>query len=85
MGCTAVDGYPVQVRAKWVAATVQMAQAQHLDGITFDYESPIAWNDPARDYYVTLVNETTEAMHAAVPGSQVNPAVATSSSSNQQQ
>eukprot|EP00658_Telonema_sp_P-2_P066818 TRINITY_DN55785_c0_g1_i1.p1 TRINITY_DN55785_c0_g1~~TRINITY_DN55785_c0_g1_i1.p1 ORF type:complete len:217 (+),score=45.91 TRINITY_DN55785_c0_g1_i1:70-720(+) len=64
------------VRAVWVAKTVAMVKLQHLDGVTFDYESPLAWDDPRNQYYVALVNETTTALHAALPGSQVSVCVA---------
>ena len=43
-----------------------------MDGVTFDYESPIAFNAPERGYYTALVAETTTALHAAVHGSQVS-------------
>jgi len=64
------------VRELWIDSTVAMVRAQRLDGITFDFESPIAWNDPAREHYVQLVNETTQALHKEVPGSQVSVCVA---------
>lgn len=74
------DGMPLSgdkaVRAAYINRTVSMVRAQHLDGVTFDYESPLAFNDPRREYYVALVRETTAAMHAAVPGSQVSVCVA---------
>ena len=45
----------------------------HYDGITFDYESPIAATNAATmDLYLALVNETTQRFHAAIPGSQVS-------------
>ena len=60
-----------------MAATVQAVIANHLDGITFDYESPISKTDPEREWYVAIVKETTEALHEAVPGSQVSVCVGT--------
>ena len=61
----------VSVRKAWIEKVIAAVQAGHFDGVTFDYESPMAWDDPARDYYVALVNETRRSMHASVPGSQV--------------
>lgn len=64
------------VRAKWIAGAIAATKAHHLDGITFDYESPMDWNSSQVDWYSTLVRETTEAYHKAIPGSQVSVCVA---------
>ena len=64
------------VRTEWVQRTVSAVKSSFLDGITFDYESPMAWNSSEREYYVAIVRETTLAMHAALPGSQVSVCVA---------
>ena len=60
------------VRAKWVAATVAGLQKYGLDGVNFDYEEPLASNDPKVGWYTALVAETTAAIHAAIPGGQVS-------------
>eukprot|EP01061_Rhynchopus_euleeides_P038226 TRINITY_DN6566_c0_g1_i1.p1 TRINITY_DN6566_c0_g1~~TRINITY_DN6566_c0_g1_i1.p1 ORF type:complete len:430 (+),score=150.24 TRINITY_DN6566_c0_g1_i1:103-1290(+) len=63
-------------REAYVSGVVEMVKALHIDGITFDYESPIEPGAPESAYYVQVVNETTQALHAAVPGSQVSVCVA---------
>ena len=42
----------------------------------FDYESPIPNGSPLADQYVQVINETTDALHAEVPGSQTSVCVA---------
>eukprot|EP00123_Amoebidium_parasiticum_P021156 comp6252_c0_seq1/m.2073 comp6252_c0_seq1/g.2073 ORF comp6252_c0_seq1/g.2073 comp6252_c0_seq1/m.2073 type:complete len:429 (-) comp6252_c0_seq1:64-1350(-) len=59
-------------RAEWIKSVVSLVQTHHMDGVTFDYEEPIAADAPERDYYTALVKEATEALHSAVPGSQVS-------------
>ena len=44
---------------------------QGVDGVTFDYESPLAWDAVEVATYTAVVNATTMAVHAAVPRSQV--------------
>ena len=67
------------VRSAWIQATISSIKALHLDGLTFDYESPIAKTDPEREWYTQIVQETTIALHNALPGSQVSVCVAWSS------
>ena len=38
---------------------VVMVKATFIDGITFDYESPIANGAPEAEWYVQIINETT--------------------------
>lgn len=58
-------------RSAWIAQQVELAKAQYMDGINLDIEQPV-FPDTAEYYALTaLVNETTEAFHTAIPGSQV--------------
>lgn len=56
------------VRAKWTRSVVQMVKDNFVDGVTFDYEEPIAPGDPKSQYYVAIVNETNIALKAESPG-----------------
>ena len=49
-----------------------MVQENFLDGVTFDYESPIPPFDPRAQYYVDIVNETNHALKAINKGYQVS-------------
>ena len=55
----APDGMPLtddaSERAAWTQKVVQLVQDNFIDGITFDYERPIAIHDPRREYYVKIV------------------------------
>jgi len=64
------------LREIYIQQAIQMVKENYLDGITFDYESPIDWNAPERGYYTQLVTETTTAFHNAIPGSQISVCVA---------
>lgn len=68
----------VAARALWVEGAVSKVQGAFMDGIVFDWESPV---DPLADAevtrnYVALINATRAALHAAVPGSQVSVCLA---------
>lgn len=68
-------------RAAWIASLLASLKSRFLDGVTFDYESPLdqSAGSPTRanmSYYAALVQETTEALHAAIPGSQTSVCVA---------
>jgi len=63
-------------RQNWIDDLVKDIQSRHLDGVTFDYESPLAYDDVRVEKYVQIVNETTIALHAAIPASQVSVCVA---------
>ena len=58
-------------RKAWVVTVVAMVKSLNIDGVTFDFESPIANGAPEAETYVTIIKETTAALHAAIPGSQV--------------
>ena len=63
-------------RKLWVDETVQGIVRYNLDGINFDYETPLACSDPRVGYYTMLVNETRVALQAAIPTAQVSVDVA---------
>ena len=56
-------GTDAAARAAWVAKVVAMVQTLHIDGVTFDYESPIANGAPEAEMYVQIIAETTAALH----------------------
>jgi hypothetical protein len=64
------------VLTTWVATVVAMVKALHIDGVTFDYESPIANGDPLSDKYTQIIAATTAALHEGIPGSQTSVCVA---------
>lgn len=59
------------VRSAWVAGTVRAIVAAHLDGITFDWEAPVARGSAAATHYLLLVAETTKALKRLSPSFQV--------------
>jgi len=65
------------VRKAWIDKLVPSLRSQFLDGVTFDFESPLdkSPGSPTAELqrdYVALVRETTAALHAALPGSQTS-------------
>lgn len=63
-------------RRTWINNTIHEVQTRFLDGVVFDFEGPLLPTDPMNANYVSLVNETRRALHAAVPGSQVSVCLA---------
>eukprot|EP01064_Diplonema_japonicum_P002610 TRINITY_DN1165_c8_g1_i1.p1 TRINITY_DN1165_c8_g1~~TRINITY_DN1165_c8_g1_i1.p1 ORF type:complete len:408 (+),score=51.13 TRINITY_DN1165_c8_g1_i1:64-1224(+) len=63
-------------REEYVANTVAMVKAKFLDGVTFDFESPLPPHSQEAATYVQIINMTTIALHREVPGSQVSVCVA---------
>eukprot|EP01059_Diplonema_ambulator_P029700 TRINITY_DN4938_c0_g1_i1.p1 TRINITY_DN4938_c0_g1~~TRINITY_DN4938_c0_g1_i1.p1 ORF type:complete len:411 (+),score=73.94 TRINITY_DN4938_c0_g1_i1:170-1234(+) len=61
---------------QYVADTVSMVKAQYLDGVTFDYESPLAPHSLEAETYVRVINATKTALESQVPGTQVSVCVA---------
>lgn len=59
-------------RTAWIAEKVDLAKAQFMDGINIDIEQAVESESPEYDALTKLVNETTEAFHREIPGSQVN-------------
>jgi len=60
------------VRQIWIEQTFAKVEKAHMDGITFDYESPLAPDDPKVEYYVQLVNETARYFHERNPNYQIS-------------
>eukprot|EP01059_Diplonema_ambulator_P033419 TRINITY_DN6975_c0_g3_i2.p1 TRINITY_DN6975_c0_g3~~TRINITY_DN6975_c0_g3_i2.p1 ORF type:complete len:405 (+),score=115.60 TRINITY_DN6975_c0_g3_i2:158-1216(+) len=61
---------------KYVADTVSMVKAQYIDGVTFDYESPLDPHSQEAETYVKVINATKAALESQVPGTQVSVCVA---------
>lgn len=59
-------------RTAWIAEKVSLAKAQFMDGINIDIEQAVESESPEYYALTKLVNETTEAFHREIPGSQVN-------------
>lgn len=45
-----------------------MVETTGIDGITFDYESPIPQGDPKMEQYIQIINETNIALKKVNPG-----------------
>lgn len=58
-------------RRAWIADKVHLAKAQFMDGINLDIEQAVESESPEFYALTKLVNETTEAFHREIPGSQV--------------
>lgn len=59
-------------RTAWITDKVNLAKSQFMDGINIDIEQAVE-EGSAEFYALTdLVNETTEAFHREIPGSQVS-------------
>ncbi|KAJ7410137.1 hypothetical protein WISP_111067 [Willisornis vidua] len=58
-------------RAAWISQQVHLAKNQYMDGINIDIEQEV--NETSPEYYALtkLVQETTDAFHREIPGSQV--------------
>eukprot|EP00931_Biecheleriopsis_adriatica_P078312 TRINITY_DN51775_c0_g1_i1.p1 TRINITY_DN51775_c0_g1~~TRINITY_DN51775_c0_g1_i1.p1 ORF type:complete len:408 (-),score=71.41 TRINITY_DN51775_c0_g1_i1:31-1254(-) len=70
-----------QVRKAWIDNLIDIMKTHFFDGVTFDYESPLDQTPGSStfdnlSYYVALINETTTALHDAIPGSQTSVCVA---------
>jgi di-N-acetylchitobiase len=63
-------------RAAWIESTIHEVQTRFLDGVVFDFEGPLLPSDIMNNNYVSLINETRVAMHAAVPGSHISVCLA---------
>ena len=53
---------------RYAQSAVAAVKAAFVDGVTFDYESPIVKGSKDSEAYTALVRETTDAMHAANAG-----------------
>ncbi|KAG8437213.1 hypothetical protein GDO86_008057 [Hymenochirus boettgeri] len=58
-------------RTFWITKKVELAKSQYMDGINLDIEQPVLKDSPQYDVLTALVQETTEAFHREIPGSQV--------------
>ena len=63
-------------RELWIENTVSQIVERGLDGITFDYESPISASSNLGEYYTELIKGTTTALHKISPSYQVSVCVA---------
>ena len=59
-------------RGKWIHDIVARVKREHLDGINFDPEYPIAAGSPERQALVDLVNLTKIALNKELPGALVS-------------
>lgn len=58
-------------RTMWINEKLNLAKSQFMDGINIDIEQVVAEGSPEYHALTALVNETTEAFHREIPGSQV--------------
>ncbi|XP_063795028.1 di-N-acetylchitobiase-like [Pseudophryne corroboree] len=65
------DIVDAQNRSAWVTQQVNLAKSQYLDGINLDIEQAVLLYSPEYYALTALVQETTEAFHREIPGSQV--------------
>ena len=63
-------------RELWIENTVSQIVERGLDGITFDYESPISASSNLGEYYTELIKGTTTALHKISTSYQVSVCVA---------
>ncbi|XP_029004710.1 di-N-acetylchitobiase [Betta splendens] len=66
-------------RTAWITEKVNLAKSQFMDGINIDIEQAVEKGSPEYQALTDLVNETTQAFHSAIRGSQVSFDVAWSS------
>ncbi|XP_026201068.1 di-N-acetylchitobiase [Anabas testudineus] len=59
-------------RTAWITGKVKLAKSQFMDGINIDIEQAVEEGSPEYQALTDLVNETTEAFHREMPGSQVS-------------
>ncbi|KAM4722590.1 di-N-acetylchitobiase [Rhinophrynus dorsalis] len=60
-----------ETRAAWIAENVKLAKSQYMDGINLDIEQSVQHGSPEYYALTALAQETTEAFHKEIPGSQV--------------
>ncbi|XP_068236876.1 di-N-acetylchitobiase-like [Palaemon carinicauda] len=63
-------------RSAWVNERLMYAMSNSMDGINIDFEDPIDDQSPEMEGLSSLVQETVEAFHKIIPGSQVSYDVA---------
>ncbi|KAE8609396.1 hypothetical protein XENTR_v10011801 [Xenopus tropicalis] len=60
-----------KIRTAWITEKLELAQSQFMDGFNLDIEQPVLKGSPEYYALTALVQETTEAFHREIPGSQV--------------
>ncbi|XP_053775935.1 di-N-acetylchitobiase [Desmodus rotundus] len=58
-------------RTSWIAQQVNLAKTQYMDGINIDIEQEVNCSTPEYDALTALVQETADAFHREIEGSQV--------------
>ena len=58
-------------RTSWIAQQVNVAKTQYMDGINIDIEQEVNYSTPEYDALTALVQETADAFHREIEGSQV--------------
>ncbi|XP_045691538.1 di-N-acetylchitobiase [Phyllostomus hastatus] len=58
-------------RTSWIAQQVNLAKTQYMDGINIDIEQEVNYSTPEYDALTALVQETADAFHHEIEGSQV--------------
>ena len=66
----------VTLRQEWIDKTVAQIVERGVDGVTFDFESPIAASSNNGEYYSELIKGTRDALHKISPSYQVSVCVA---------
>ena len=59
-------------RRLWVQRAASIVASMHLDGLNFDFESPLNSTDPRREYYAAVIAETRQALRADNPSASVS-------------
>ena len=59
-------GLDAAARKAWIAALITYVKAHFLDGVTFDFESPLATRAPEVAWYAEIVAETRAALRKEV-------------------
>ncbi len=65
-----------ETQMNWIKNLFNLVKYLNYDGVTFDYEGTMLWNDPKDAQYVSLVNRTTQYFHENLPGSTISVCVA---------
>jgi di-N-acetylchitobiase len=71
----AMDNSEIYI-SHWVQGALTMVRARHMDGLVFDFESPLHPNSSQGKCYVSLINATRDAFHKNDPPLQVTTCVA---------
>lgn len=55
------------LRRQWVTAAVELVRELALDGLNFDFESPLNATDPRVGHYAAVIAETRDALQQVHP------------------